>query len=84
MRLGSFVKVYNFPVKLKKDGPGGIFRGRPRMQYFDIKAVIFICYNPLSSRIHDDSSIVYSALGSNEGIRSKVMTWDGDEVLITQ
>jgi succinate dehydrogenase/fumarate reductase flavoprotein subunit len=34
----------------------------------------------VSYHIHDDSSIVYSALGGNDGIRSRVLTWEGREV----
>jgi succinate dehydrogenase/fumarate reductase flavoprotein subunit len=34
----------------------------------------------ISYHIFDDATIVYSAVGGNDGIRSRVLTWDGREM----
>jgi succinate dehydrogenase/fumarate reductase flavoprotein subunit len=34
----------------------------------------------VSLHIYDDATVVYSAVGGNDGIRSKVYTWDGREL----
>jgi succinate dehydrogenase/fumarate reductase flavoprotein subunit len=59
------------PASISGDGYAAAYRAGAALIGMDDK---------VSYHIHDDSSIVYSALGGNDGIRSRVLTWDGREV----